>query len=85
MLVRHKVRDFNEWKIGYDSHRQNRDAAGLTEVQLLRNEQDPNEVVALFEARSLDDAKAFASSEDLKEAMQKVGVVDRPDIYFLNQ
>lgn len=85
MLVRHKVRDFNEWKIGYDGHRPKREAAGLTEVQLLRNAQDPNEIVALFEARDLDDARAFATSEELKETMQKVGVVDKPDIYFLNQ
>jgi hypothetical protein len=29
-------------------------------------------------------AKAFAESADLHEAMQKLGVLDRPDIYFLN-
>lgn len=85
MLVRHKVRDFDEWKSGYDDHRPKRDEAGLNEMHLFRNAQDPNEVVALFEANNLDNAKAFASSDELKEAMQKVGVIDKPDIYFLNQ
>lgn len=28
-------------------------------------------------------AKAFTESQDLREAMTKAGVVDRPDIYFL--
>jgi hypothetical protein len=84
MLVRHKVRDFSEWKGGYDAHRPKRVEAGLTEKSLLRGADDPNEVVILFEATDLKRAKAFAESADLKETMQKVGVVDKPDIYFLN-
>ena len=84
LLVRHKVRDFSEWKRGYDAHLPKRVEAGLTEKHLLRSDNEPNEVILLFEARDPNRAKAFAESTDLKEAMQKVGVVDKPDIYFLN-
>ncbi|MHC3995629.1 hypothetical protein ACXWTF_12460 [Thiomicrolovo sp. ZZH C-3] len=83
MMVRHKVRDFNAWKPGYDGHKAARDAAGLKEVYLLQNADDPHEVVALFEAADLEKARAFAGSEDLKKKMEEVGVIDRPDIYFL--
>ena len=85
MLIRHKVRDFNTWKAGFDAHQPARTAAGLTEKYLLRSADDPNEVVGLFEAQDLDRARAFASSADLREKMQAVGVVDKPDIYFLNR
>jgi hypothetical protein len=84
MLIRHKVRSFADWKRGYDAHLPKRVEAGLTEKQLLRGADDPNEVVLLFEARDLGRAKTFAESPDLRDTMQKVGVVDRPDIYFLN-
>jgi hypothetical protein len=84
MLVRHKVRDFSEWKRGYDAHITKRTEAGLAEKHLLRGAYEPNEVILLFEAQDLIRAKAFAESADLRETMQKVGVVDRPDIYFLN-
>jgi hypothetical protein len=84
LLVRHKVRDFSEWKRGYDAHLPKRVEAGLTEKHLLRSDNEPNEVILLFEARDPNRAKAFAESTDLKETTQKVGVVDRPDIYFLN-
>lgn len=84
LLVRHKVRDFKTWKVGYDAHGPKRDEAGLTEKYLLRSADDPNEVVALFEAEDLSRAKAFAASADLRETMQKLGVLDKPDIYFLN-
>jgi len=84
LLIRHKVRDFSEWKHGYDAHLSKRAEAGLTEKNLLRGANDSNEVVILFEAKDLSLAKAFVESADLRETMQKVGVLDKPDIYFLN-
>jgi hypothetical protein len=84
MLVRHKVRDFSVWKPGYDAHLPKRVEAGLTEAHLLRSAQDSNEVVILFRVADVGRAKVFAESADLREAMQKLGVLDRPDIYFLN-
>ena len=84
MLIRHKVRNFSEWKRGYDAHLPKRIEAGLTEKYLLRRADDPNELILLFEAKDINRAKAFTESADLKDAMQKAGVVDKPDIYTLN-
>lgn len=84
VLVRHKVRDFAEWKRGYDAHLPKRTEAGLTERHLLRSDGDPNEVVLLLEAKDHRLARVFVESADLRETMQKVGVVDKPDVYFLN-
>jgi hypothetical protein len=83
LLIRHRVRDFSEWKRGYDAHLSKRAEAGLTEKHLLHGATDANEVVLLFEVADLGRAKAFAESAELRAAMQKVGVVDKPDIYFL--
>ncbi len=83
MLVRSKVADFAKWKPVYDEHASAREKAGLKEVHLLRNIDDPNEVILLFSAEDLDKAKAFAASDDLRQAMQRAGVSDKPDVYFL--
>lgn len=85
LLIRHKVKDFETWKTGYDAHQPKRTEAGLTEKFLLRGADDANEVVLLFEAQDLTRAKAFVASQDLREKMQEVGVIDQPDIYFLNK
>jgi hypothetical protein len=84
LLIRHKVQDFAAWKQGYDAHLPKRTEAGLTEKYLLRGDTDPNEVILLFEVQELSRAKAFSESADLRERMQKLGVVDKPNIYFLN-
>jgi Protein of unknown function (DUF3764). len=84
VLVRHRVRDFSEWKRGYDAHLPKRIEAGFKEKYLLRGTHDPNEVIIFFEASDLKRAQAFAESADLRKEMQKDGVVDKPDVYFLN-
>jgi hypothetical protein len=38
----------------------------------------------VFDAADLGAAKAFAGSEALQAEMVAAGVVDKPDIYFLN-
>jgi len=83
MLIRHKVADFAKWKPVYDAHEPSRQNAGLKEEHLLRNADDPNEVILLFSTEDLDKAKAFTASDDLRQAMQKAGVSDKPDVYFL--
>ncbi len=60
-----------------------RQAAGATELYLLRNIDDPSEVIILFEADDIQKAKEFSASSDLRERMQEAGVIDKPDIYFL--
>ena len=83
MLVRSKVTDFDKWKPVYDAHLPARQKAGLKEEHLFRNADDPNEVILLFSVEDIDKAKAFAASDDLRQAMQRAGVSDKPDVYFL--
>ena len=83
LMVRHKVADFGEWKPVYDAHASARAKAGLKQEHLLRNIDNPDEIVLLFSTDDLCKAKMFAASADLREAMQKAGVTDKPDLYFL--
>jgi hypothetical protein len=84
IMIRHKVADFGKWKSVDEAHASARQNAGLKEERLLRSIDNPNEVVLLFSAQDLDKAEQFAASDDLRERMQKAGVTDKPDVYFLN-
>lgn len=83
LLVRHKVAEFEQWKSAYDAQLPAREKAGLIEEHLLRNIDDPNEVLILFEVEDLQKAREFVDSSDLRAATEKAGVVDKPDIYHL--
>ena len=84
VFIRHKVADLSIWKATYDSHAGVRQAAGLTQPQLLRSIKALNEVVILFTAADLGKVRAFATSDDLRAAMQKAGVLGLAAFCFLN-
>src|SRR5271169_4409762 len=82
VLIRHRVRDYSEWKPAYDAHLPKRIEAGLIEKHLFCSANDANEVIILFEAKDIGRAKAFFESLELREHMGKAGVKDMPAIYF---
>ena len=84
MIVRHKVRDYGQWRPIFDGHVEVQRAAGLINPRVYHSaDSDKSEIVVVFETEDTRMAKAFAASADLKEAMIKAGVLDTPTIYFL--
>ena len=83
VLVRHKVKDYPSWKAQFDAHAAARKAAGSQGGQVLRSAADPNELVLLLSWSDVESARRFGESPGLREAMERAGVVDRPDIYLL--
>jgi hypothetical protein len=79
LLIHHAVKNFDIWKSAYDEHRGARDEAGLTELHLLRNAADRNDIVILFQAEDLERARTFAGSNDLRTAMQRPAWSVRPN------
>ena len=53
--------------------------------RLFRSADNPDEVIIIFEWESIEKAKKFAQSEDLRKTMQRAGVNDKPDVYFLEE
>ena len=84
MIIRHKVEDFDKWKPAFDDHQPVRETAGLRDLYLWRNADDPNETILLLEVSDMAKAREFAGSSDLKEKMQAAGVQGTPDIVFLS-
>jgi heme-degrading monooxygenase HmoA len=85
VAVRHRVADFDAWKIGYDGHGVARKERGSTGGTLLRDVSDPNEVLVLTYWASLENARAFANDPSLREAMEKSGVIGAPRIEFYEE
>ena len=84
ILVQHSVEDYERWKLRFDEHGAFRQAGGSKGGTIFRSAEDPNRITVLFEWDSLDNARAFAASAELREAMQEAGVTGPPDVSFLN-
>ena len=82
IVVRHKVKDFAQWKISYDAHDSLRLAFGIHSYVIGRGEMDSNMVFVATKADDIAKAKAFGKDPSLKLAMQKGGVIGAPTVQF---
>ena len=85
LLIRHKVKNYGEWKRVFDSFISTRKAGGERNYQIYHPDNDPNNVLAMFEWDNLNNAKKFTSSSELKDTMSKAGVLEQPEIFFLDE
>lgn len=85
MFVRHTVADYKAWRKVYDEFRTVQKANGVTAEAVYHALDNPNDIMVTHEFGSLDAAKAFLDSEDLKTAMKSAGVVGAPTIWFADQ
>jgi heme-degrading monooxygenase HmoA len=86
LLVRHKVEDYERWKPVFDhDHGATREHRGSKGGWILRNADDPDELVILLEWDSVENARRFADADELQDTMRRAGVADQPDVYFLEE
>jgi heme-degrading monooxygenase HmoA len=85
ILVQHSVDDYTKWKTGFDENAEIRKAAGSKGASVFRNADNPDQVTVLLKWDNLKNARAFAGSDELREAMQSAGVKGQPSVYFLDE
>jgi hypothetical protein len=82
MTVLHECADFNRWKPVFDADAPNRKAAGLTDLLVLRHADKPNLLAVVMGVSDRSKAQAMATSPQLREAMQKGGIIGQPEVHF---
>ena len=82
LFVKHAVEDFRNWTVTYDDLAPTRRTMGVTGASVHHDPQDPNMVTVTHQFDTMDAAKTFAGSNELKSAMMNAGVVGRPDMWI---
>jgi hypothetical protein len=83
LLVHHKVQDYSTWRKIFDDDANRRKEYGSTGFQVFKSASDPNDLTVTIDYPSVESAKAFATSDTLKEKMKNGGVISQPEITFL--
>ena len=84
IVVRHTVKDFDAWKPYYDEHALTRERYGIQDDGVYRGALDPSNVVLVFQTDDYERAQEFFGSDDLRETMQKAGVISAPTIWVVD-
>ncbi len=83
-IIKHKVADFAKWLPLFESHDTARLRFGLHNFMIGRGVKDSNMVLVALWMDDFEKAKAFTELPDLKAAMQKGGVIGKPEISFMD-
>lgn len=84
VLIIHEVKDYLLWKKVFDEAATIRKLAGEISYQLLKYEQDANNIVHFSAWTSLDNARKFFESPELVQIRIKAGV-KAPEFIYLEK
>jgi quinol monooxygenase YgiN len=82
MFVRHEVSDYGVWRKAFNSFAATQKKLGVVHKAVYQSADDPNDVTVIHDFHSLEKARAFAASAELKAAMEKAGVKSAPQIWY---
>jgi hypothetical protein len=85
VLIQHEVADYTVWKAAFDSALEWRREKGESSCRIFRNAENVNDIHLFLEWESLEKARAFMASEELKARMAKAGVKGSPRVDFLTE
>jgi len=85
VLTHIKVQEYARWRPVFDDMNTLRQAHGLISERVLRSASNPNEVFVEMNFRDATRAHAYMASPQLREGMQKAGVLPPPEISFLEE
>ncbi len=83
--VRHKVKDFAQWKKAFDAAAAARREAGETSCRVYLQHGSDDDVLVSLDWDSLERAQAFLASTELMSGMQAAGVREMPKIAILRR
>ncbi len=85
IIVRHRVRDYAQWKKVFDATLEDCFKAGLRGGDVCRDANDPQMITVAMKCTDLKAASEFIESPRIKEAMEQGGVIDQPQVLLLEQ
>jgi heme-degrading monooxygenase HmoA len=84
VLIIHEVQSYPAWKLVFDQAADIRKRAGEISYQLLKYDNDANNIVHFSAWSSLENARRFFESEELVEIRKKAGV-KAPNFIYLKE
>ena len=84
VILSHRVKDYISWKALYDSDKGRRDSAGVTEIAVGENADDPGMVHIVFQVADPSAMRAMMNDPELHKTMEAGGVISQPEVIIIN-
>jgi hypothetical protein len=80
VFINHPVSDYNQWRSAFDADKPRREGAGLVDIAVLRDADDPNSIWIVGEGERKATEEMLQNPE-LGKLMQEAGVTAPPEFW----
>ncbi len=84
-MARATIEDYATFRGVFDGAVEMRKSAGALGSKVYQSVDDPNEVIIEVEFPTVDAAKAFQASQELRDAQQRAGAKETPRMLVVNE
>jgi erythromycin esterase-like protein len=77
------IGDYAKWRPVFDKNKPLRDNAGLRNVRVYRDADNPKELIIWSETSDVAKAREALNGSEIRSAMQEAGVVDPPKVHVI--
>jgi hypothetical protein len=85
VIITHEVKDFSEWKKGFDATAPMRDEANVKIKGVYTSVDDPNFVILIVEFSYIEMVHGYFQNPELVKVMEKAGVIGIPEVKIVNR
>ena len=85
LFVRLNVADYESWRTVYDQFYGERGSMGVMGAAAFQSVDNPNDLTVWHDFETSEVARAFVSSDALRNVMQRAGVQGEPQFWFVTE
>jgi hypothetical protein len=85
VIISHECKNYSDWRKVFDADEANRLKAGFKIMGVYHSVDNTNKITILGEAPSVEAINGFMAKPELKDALEKGGVIGKPDVKILNR
>lgn len=85
VFIRHRVKNYPKWRKVFDGFLPNRRAGGEISFVIGHVSKKKKNLCLVFQWDSAANAAKFLKSRELKAAMKKSGILEKPDVFIIEE
>jgi hypothetical protein len=85
VIITHEVKDFSEWKKGFDTSAPMREEANVKIKGVYTSVDNPNFVILIVEFSYIEMVHGYFQNPELQKVMEKAGVIGIPEVKIVNR
>jgi quinol monooxygenase YgiN len=85
VFLRHTISDYAAWRKVYDAAGPLKKAGGVMAEAVYQSADNPNDVTVTHEFATIEAAKTYLDKPELKQAIEKAGVIGAPTVWITNK